>query len=523
MIASCFLLALAPPSDWVLFFGHFHPLIVHLPIGFLLVAGVLEVGRRLGKIGVSDPTISVVLFWSAVSATLACVFGYLLSLGGGYDAEILEEHQGQGIGVALFAWVAWVMKSDRFGDRIPFAPIFYALALVQSIVLLLIAGHHGGSLTHGSDYLTQYTPEPFRTLAGIPPRKENEVAIKPIADVNQALVYEQVVNPILQARCVQCHNAEKSKGDLRYDTAEMFKKGGEGGPVFVAGKGLDSEMIKRCLLPLEDDEHMPPKGKTQLTDSQVAILSWWIDQGASFDKRVADLNVTEAVKPALTQLGGAGEVQRVGKEGGITTPTTTGPADPSDRPEPEVLTKKVALANPKALEAVRKTGLLVIPLSKGQNQVEVSAVNAKNFTDANAATLPALSEQVVWLKLSNTQIGDAALIQIAKLKNLHKLHLEQTKITDAGLKNLKGLQNLTYLNLYGTAISDVGLAELTGLKNLRTIYLWQTNVTPTGLAQLKKAMPQLEISGGLDEKAIATFAASSTAQSATDNPKAIKQ
>lgn len=472
----------------------------------------MELGRRLGKISVSDSVVSVILFWSAVSATIACIVGYLLSLGGGYDTEILEEHQWQGIGVAAFAWVAWVAKSDRFSNRIPLASLLYTPALVVAVLLLMIAGHHGGALTHGSDYLTQYTPEPFRTLAGIPPRKETEIAIKPIADVNQALVYEQVVNPILQARCVQCHNAEKSKGDLRFDTAEMLKKGGEDGPVFVAGKGLESQMVKRCLLPLEDDDHMPPKGKTQLTDSQVAILTWWIDQGASFDKKVADLKVTDSVKPALAALGGAPS-----DAGSTATATSTGPA-----PEAEVLTMKVPVADPKAVAAARSTGLLVMPLSKEQNQLEASAVNAKTFSDANAATLPALSEQLVWLKLSNTAITDATLTQVAKLKNLHKLHLEQTKITDAGLKSLKGLQHLAYLNLYGTSISDAGLAELTGLKNLHTIYLWQTKVTPTGLAQLKKALPQVEIIGGLDEKGIASFAASTT-QTAEATPKATKQ
>ncbi|TAE31665.1 MAG: ribonuclease inhibitor [Cytophagales bacterium] len=495
------LLQAAPPSNWALFFGHFHPLIVHLPIGFLLIAGVLELGRRMGRITVSNSAISAVLFWSAVSATVACVFGYLLSLGGGYDTEILEEHQWQGIGVAAFAWVAWFMKSDRFADRIPLSSILYVPALVVSIVLLMVAGHHGGSLTHGSDYLTQYTPEPFRTLAGIPPRKENESTIAtPIADINNALVYNQVVNPILQARCVQCHNAEKSKGDLRFDTPQMIQKGGEGGPVFVAGKGVDSEMVKRCLLPLEDDEHMPPKGKTQLTDSQVAILSWWIDQGASFDKKVSDLAVTDAVRPALAELGGGPATG--GSKPGV---AATGPA-----PEPEVLKMKVSAANATAVEAARKTGLLVMPLSKEQNQLEVSAVNAKTFSDADAATLPALSEQLVWLKLSNTSVGDGTLAQVAKLKNLHKLHLEGTKITDSGLKNLKGLQNLAYLNLYGTAISDAGLVELAGLKNLRTLYLWQTKVSPAGVEQLKKAMPQLEIVGGLDAQAIATFATSVT-------------
>lgn len=502
MLSLIFHQAPTPPSDWALFFGHFHPVIVHLPIGFLLIAGVLELGRRLGKIAVSNSAISAVLFWSAVSATVACLFGYLLSLAGGYDDHLLTEHQNQGIGVAVLAWVAWLMKSDRFGDRIPFASLLYAPVLAFAVLLLMVAGHHGGALTHGSDYLSQYTPEPFRSLAGIPPRKEGEVAIKPITNVNDAMVYQEVVNPILQARCVQCHNPEKSKGDLRFDTAEMLKKGGESGPVFVVGKGSESEMVKRCLLPLEDDDHMPPKGKTQLTDSQVAILSWWIDQGAPFDKRVAELKMTDTVKPALAELSSGGAV---GSSIGQAAVASKGPA-----PEPEVLKMKVAVADPKAVEAARKTGLLIMPLSKEQNQLEASAVNAKAFSDADAAVLPALSEQLVWLKLSNTTVGDAAMTQLAKLKNLHKLHLEQTKITDAGLKNLKSLQYLEYLNLYGTAITDVGLVELASMKNLRTVYLWQTKVTPEGIAQLRKAMPQLEVVSGLDAQAIASFATSTS-------------
>lgn len=484
------------PSDWALFFGHFHPLIVHLPIGFLLVAGLLEVGRRTGKIGVDQSTITSILFWSAVSATLACVFGYLLSLGGGYEEETLNDHMWQGIGVAVFAWIAWAVKSDWLGDRIPFGSALYVPALGLSLVLLGAAGHHGGSLTHGSDYLTQHTPEPFRTLVGIPPKK-TEVIIKPITDVNQALVFEQIVNPILQSRCVQCHNAGKSKGDLRYDTAEMLKKGGEDGPVFVAGKGLESAMVKRCLLPDDDEEHMPPKGKIQLTEGQVALLTWWIDQGASFDKKVSDLTVNDAIRPVLASLGGGGAVEA----GGEKTIASSGPA-----PESPVLTMKVPAADARVIDELKRMGLMVLPLSKEQNQLEVSAVNTRTFGDAQATVLPKISEQIVWLKLGNTAVSDATLIQVAKLKNLQKLHLEQTNVTDAGLKNLKVLANLEYLNLYGTAITDAGLTELVGLKNLKTVYLWQTNVTEQGLANLKKAMPSLEIVGGITEKAIAEFA-----------------
>ena len=486
--------ATSQPSDWALFFGHFHPLIVHLPIGFLLIAGLLEIGRRLGKIGVDDSTITSILFWSAVSATVACVFGYLLSLAGGYDEETLSDHKWQGIGVAVFAWIAWAAKSNWVGDRIPLSSALYVPALSGSLVLLGLAGHLGGSLTHGSDYLTQYTPEPFRTLAGIPPRK-TEVAIKPITDVNQAMVYEQIVNPILQSRCVQCHNAEKSKGDLRYDTAEMLKKGGKDGPVFVAGKGLQSSMVKRCLLPEEDEHHMPPKGKNQLTEGQIALLTWWIDQGASFDKKVSDLKVNDAIRPVLASLGGGGPVEAGGAA------VASGPA-----PDSPVLTMNVPAADPKVIDEFKKMGLLVLPLSKEQNQLEVSAVNARTFSDAQAVALPKISEQIVWLKLGDTQVSDATLAQVAKLKNLQKLHLEQTKVTDAGLKSLKGLANLEYLNLYGTAITDAGLTELAGLKNLKTVYLWQTKVTQQGLDNLKKAMPKLDVIGGISEQTIAEFA-----------------
>lgn len=501
-MTTAYILLQAAPSDWAIFFGRLHPVIVHLPIGFLVVAGILEVGRRLGKIGVGDDTISSVLFWSALSATVACVFGYLLSLGGGYDDELLDEHMWQGIGVAAFAWVAWAVKSDWFTDRIPFSSALYVPALGVSLLLLVAAGHHGGSLTHGSDYLTQYTPEPFRSLAGIPPRKENEVKIEPIKDINQAMVYNQIVNPILQARCVQCHNAEKSKGDLRMDTPDMLKKGGEDGPIFVMGKGAESEMVKRCLLPLEDDHHMPPKGKTQLTDEQVTLLTWWIDQGAPFDKRVADLKVPDTVKPALASLGGA---TGVGQGGSAVASAGPAPVSP-------VLTMKVPAPDAKAVEELKKANLLVLPLSKEQNQVEVNAVNATSFSDAQAALLPKLSEQIVWLKLGDTQISDATLAQVGKLKNLQKLHLDQTKITDAGLKQLRPLANLEYLNLYGTGVTDAGLAELQNLKSLKTVYLWQTKTTEAGIANLKKAMPSLEVVGGLSEQAIAEFTKAAPAE-----------
>ncbi|GAB3966237.1 ribonuclease inhibitor [Spirosoma terrae] len=502
----------AAPADWVLFFGRFHPLIVHLPIGFLLIAGLLELDRLTRRNTVSPHTITLILFWSAVSATMACVFGYMLSQEGGYDAEALSSHQWQGIAVAVFAWLAWAVKSENLGRLIPFAQLIYLPALAVALVMLLAAGHQGGNLTHGSDFLTQYAPESVRTMAGLP-AKQNEFKAEPITDVNQALVYQQIVNPILQTRCVQCHNADKSKAGLRLDSPDMIRKGSEDGPVFVAGKGTASQLVKVCLLPEEDDHHMPPKGKTQLTEGQVALLTWWIDQGASFDKKVADLTTNDAIRPVLAALGG----ESAGTNGSAVA--TTGRNTGSPAPESAVLTMKLPAVDPKVVDELKKTGLLVLPLSKEQNQLEVSAVNARTFNDAQAALLPKLSQQLVWLKLGDTEISDASLAAVAKLKNLQKLHLERTGVTDAGLKQLKGLTNLEYLNLYGTAVTDAGLAELAGIKSLKKVYLWQTKATAQGIDNLKKAMPSLEIVGGIDEKAVAEFAKANAADSKTETDK----
>ncbi|TDE13858.1 c-type cytochrome domain-containing protein [Dyadobacter psychrotolerans] len=474
-------------SGWALFIGRFHPVLVHLPIGFLFIAALLEIGRRTGKISVSESAISFILLWSAVGATLACIAGYLLSLGGGYEQELLDDHKWQGIGVAAFAWIAWAVKSDLLGKRIPFGPAFYLPALGLATILTMTAGHDGGSLTHGEGYLTQYTPEPFRSLAGIPPMAEPVTEVKPIANVEEAIVYKDIVQPILEMRCVQCHNASKQKGDLRMDQLALLLKGGKGGPALISGKSAESDMIKRCLLPEDDDNHMPPKGKPQLSNEQITLLSWWIDQGASADKKVAELKKTEAVKMALASLGSGG----------------SGPV--VKNMESAIAGLKVEPADEKDIEALRKAGLIVNNLSLDQNLIEVSAVNASGFNDKQLDLLMAVSDQIAWLKLGGTKITDEGMKAISKLKNLNKIHLEHTAVTDAGIVSLKDLPHLQYINLVDTKISDAGLRNIASLKSLRSVYVWKSAVTDSAVSQVGRQYPQLSVVNGFNEAAVATF------------------
>jgi hypothetical protein len=109
------------------------------------------------------------------------------------------------------------------------------------------------------------------------------------SDLTQRHVFADLIQPILVRRCAACHGPEKHKADLSLESYETLAKGGKDGPVLVAGKPLDSPIIYRLLLPLDDEDHMPPQGKPQPTLSEIAALQWWIDCGAPGDKKVDDL------------------------------------------------------------------------------------------------------------------------------------------------------------------------------------------------------------------------------------------
>lgn len=311
------------------------------------------------------------------------------------------------------------------------------------LLLLSLTGHFGGSLTHGDDYLT----------AGWSNEADTAVVIKPIANVQEAAVYADVVQPLLQSKCYNCHGAQKQKGKLRMDTETGLLKGGKEGEIINKGNAAESEMIKRLLLPREDEDHMPPKGKPQLTEGQVALLHWWIEQGAPFDKKVAQLEQPQALKPILALL-----------QAGARLPAPS--LFPQVTPPP---------ADAKAIKALQDKGVVVLPVDAKSPWLALNFVTAR-FTDADAALLLPLKEQLLLVKLNDAPIGDATLGVLAQCTSIAVLHLNNTGITDQGLAKLQVLHNLRSLSLVGTAISVRGLAFLRHLPRLQNLYLYGTKI-----------------------------------------------
>jgi hypothetical protein len=276
--------------DLVQFLGRFHPVLVHLPIGGLIMLAILEVLAKFPRFKGMAQNSRLILGLLAAASVTAAVLGWMLSQTGDYDRQLLPWHKWAGFTVAATCTLNWLLN---WLGRLR----AYQLSLLATLVALVVASHLGASITHGRDFLTQFAPGPVRSLLGASSRAQAEAETKP--DLTQQPVFGALVQPILQRHCSACHGPEKHKADLSMESYETLLKGGKNGPVLIAGKAFDSPLIRRLLLPLKDEDHMPPDGKPQPTLAEVAALEWWIDCGAPAGTKISHLQPGAALRTML--------------------------------------------------------------------------------------------------------------------------------------------------------------------------------------------------------------------------------
>lgn len=441
--------------------GRFHPVLVHLPIGILLLACLFQWLLLRPRWAVLKPAIPVMFFWGMLGAVFSCITGYMLSLSGDYDAEITSRHQWMGIFTAIAAALLYLLHRLHLGEWIT------RIAGVVVIVLVSITGHLGGTLTHGEGYLVE----------GLNKGASDEPIWQPMANVQEAKVYDELVKPLLQARCYSCHGSSKQKGKLRLDQPEFITKGGESGKIIETGKGEESTLVEKLLLPLNDDEHMPPKEKPQLTQSEISLLHWWIQNGADYSKKVSELEQDEKIKPVLMSI-------------------QTGVQSAPEMAESELPAEPVKPADANIIEKLKSAGVMIFPVAANSNYLQASFFTARRDPDSLLVLLAGLQDQLVWLKLDGLAITDSALSNIAQLTKLRRLHLSNTPVSDAGILKLSKLTELRSLNLFATSVTVEGLKELQKLKQLRSLYLYQTQVSGSDFIRLKELLPHVRIDSG---------------------------
>ena len=452
--------------DVVLFFGRFHPLMVHLPIGFLILAVVMELSSRLPRFEALRPAIPFAWLLGAISAAVAVILGYLLSLGGGYEADTLFWHQWLGIAMTILSLVIYLSGKTKSPSALLTGNRFRVGCTLILAVLLTVTGHLGGNLTHGSTYLLEHAPNPVRQLAGLPVKKSR--VEKEITSLDSADIFADAIMPIMEAKCVSCHSNEKQKGDLLLTSYPNMLKGGETRAAVVPGDLAKSELFRRITLPEDHKEFMPTDGKTPLTEEQVAIIQWWIEKGAKPRGTIGSFAPGEEVAKLFSDYFG------MNADG--------------------LWSLEVAPPNAQMIDTLMAQGFQFYYLAAGSHLIEGNLhISGTKASEVNMEDLLVLKEQLVWLQLPNCEVQDEHLQTIGQLSELRKLDLSQNQVTDEGITLLMGLSQLEYLNVYGNEITDEALATLLQLSNLKRLYLRETKVTLQGIHQLIEQKPDLKI------------------------------
>jgi len=401
------------------YLGKFHPVIIHLPIGALYLTFCLTLLEKIFKSKYVIP-IRFGLLFSFVFALFSCFLGYFLSIDGDYSQAILDKHMWLGISTAIFIGILlWLHKQSNYEKY--FIPLF-----VFTIVLLSVTGHFGGSITHGKDYLK------------IPEFKEDYKIVK----LDSIELYSQVIQPILDNKCVKCHNQNKSKGGLILNSQNAILKGGESGVILTAFDPAGSHLYNYPNLPMEDEMHMPPEGNSQLTNLEIQLIKLWIESGSDFENvtRVDDLSIEN--KNSLISF------------------------FPPEQ-------KNVS---PPSLNHLKKLIDLDFRLERNSNEnnfIEAKFVGTK-LKSSHISALLKIKKQLIKLDLSNSNLNDKLFFRLSKLENLKYLKVDNTSLIDISLKHLPKFLETLIIN--GNNISNDGLSFLEGNDSLKNIYAWNTNI-----------------------------------------------
>lgn len=418
--------------------GRTHPLLLHFPIVLVLIASVL------GFLKPAVPASYQRLAWQLSAHFLALtVLSGLLLKQQDYEGETANLHQWWAIGTYIAVLLIYSLQ---------FLPVqFKQVLTVVAAVGLVGAGHYGASLTHGENFITG-------PLA-------NESEFKSLDE--QDLVFNQLIQPILDQKCVTCHRAGKSKGELRLDNLENFKKGGESGLLVQWGDSTESLLARRIHLPIDEKEHMPPKNKNQLTEDELNKIELWLAADLPWETKLADLETNHPLRLAVT---------------------------------PEVKTNLYSFpeADPETVKELNTFFRRVAPIYPDSPALEVAYYSSTNFEPASLSDLKKIGVQLVRLQLNRMPLKGTDLSILKDFPNLEELRLNFSDFDSEQLKQIAAISSLKKLAISGNSVSESDLSHLSKLGSLGELYFWQPGWNQTQKDALEALLPNTAIYFGFD-------------------------
>ncbi len=435
---------------WLQVVGRMHTLFLHFPIVMLALCIFWELfsGYKKSYVGVKAEIGDELILAAAITSVITALMGLFLSREAGYTPDLLVWHKWGGVFISFLS-LLWYVFRVKVRQMKP-ALLITSLA---AMVMIVVTGHLGANITHGDDFL----------LAPVIPEKQ-----KPVVLFEDAEVYANMVQPILEAKCISCHNSKKAKGELVMETKELLLKGGKDGKLWDSTQTDFGLMMQRVHLPLESRKHMPPQGKPQLTDDEMEILYRWIKGGASFSTKVSSLPEKDSLRLLAAPLFQTIE----------TDDYTFEPADEGK------------------IKTLNNNYRVVKPLALGSPALGVEFFSAEQFKADQLKDLLSVKQQIVSLNLNKMPVTDEDLKTIGQFLNLRKLNLSFTNITGATLNELAKLKELKLLSLSGTKIKSSTLSPLASLPKLSELFVWNTSLVPEEIKRLQQQLKTTMIETG---------------------------
>jgi uncharacterized membrane protein len=293
-------LAAAGPStpvsevfEWRQFLAPFHSVMLHFPIGFVTLAFLLDLYYLRHRKPEIRQLACGLMVLCAASSLLVVLLGLLRASGGGYEAGALESHRFYGILLAILIVLAVPLQRFvyRHEDR-PRLQVGFRVLTTTCMLIIVVTGHKGGNLTHGSNYLTKNAPQWVKKWMA-----QTEAAPVNFRDSHspKEQFFLEKIQPVLESKCFQCHGPEKQKGEYRLDMRDVAYRGGESGETAIKpGAPLESLLVEVILLARDDDYVMPPEGKTPLTPEETMNFIRWIQDGAVFVEKASPAPLAQA-------------------------------------------------------------------------------------------------------------------------------------------------------------------------------------------------------------------------------------
>ena len=435
---------------WVQVLGRMHPMVMHFPIVLLVLFSVASV-LLYNKIDSDEEyqhAAGLFLIITALTAAFTAMMGVFLSREPGYDADALQWHKWTGAILSVSSLCWYILYKNILSNK-----IISILVAAVAFALIIFTGHEGAEITHGKNYL----------LAPVMPNQK-QVMIS----AEDAIVFTDMVAPILKAKCASCHNSKKAKGDLIMETAELLLKGGKNGKLWDTAAADLGLMLHRIHLPFDQKKHMPPQGKPQLTEDDIAILTAWVRKGSDFKLKLASLPASDD----LHQLGNKIFMQS------------------------EIATYDFDAADAAVVEKLNTVNRVVKNEAYGSPALNVSFFNSSIFNAVQLSELDKVKKQIVTLNLNKMPLTDADIKTISGFENLRRLNLSFTGINGTTLSELGKLKYLTNLSLSGTNITASQLSALQKINGLKTVYVWHTKVADIDVAQLQTKIKSIRFITG---------------------------